>query len=334
MVWLAVRMMLAVTPAFAAENFTYPYAPNDGVAPSWEAREQGYANRWTRSSQPWSREQAEPARRSAEPGSGYGEMPYTIQDGSNGSRYGGPPDGWSSSPERAPSPTDWAGPQYHEPYVDGRRDNRRNGQPPFEGQSSDYGYERSRPPADSWADDWRDGAGGPSPQWHDGEDWQQSHSPEQPVTRDRRNAWNEEISRGRYSDRSRDPWEASYNPEGGTDNSSSYDDHEPIDPWAGPEVDNTNRGWEGEERPWARRRSSSAESSRSLSDETRDSDQSVPPDAASRYGRGVGPYGNSWYYPGFYSFPPPAGLPGPGPMSGLAAWERLLWGAGWPSPLW
>lgn len=332
--WLAVLMMLAVSLAFAAEDFAYPYASNDGVAPSWEIPEQGYANRWTRSSQPWLREQAEPPRRAAEPWSDYSETPDTRQGGNNGSRYAGPPDGWSSSPDRARSPTDWAEPRYHEPYADGMPDNRRSGRPPFRGQSSDYGDERSAPPADPWVDGWSDDADGPSPQWYGGEDWRQNRYAEQPVTRGRRDAWNQEVTPGGYSDRSRDPWDASYTPEWGTENSSSYDDPDPFDPWAGPEVDRDNRGWEEEERPWARRRSPPPESARSLRDETRRRDQRMPPDAASRYGEGVGPYGSNWYYPGLYGFPPPGGLPGPGPMSGLAAWERLLWGAGWPAMLW
>lgn len=328
--------MPAATPAFGVDNFAYADASNDGVVSRWEARDQGYADRWTRSSQPWLREQVKPTRRAAEPWSGDNEAPYTMPRGNDGSRYGARADRWSSFPERARSSTDWPRPQDDERFADGRRDDKRLGRrPAFQDQYGDDGDERSTPRAGPWVDDWRDNVGHQRPQWYGGEEWQQDRYPPQPLTRDRRNARDEGVASGIHDDGSGDPWEASYTPEWGADNSSSFYDPEPSEPWGGSEVD--RNGWrrEIEERPWARRRPSPAESSRSRHGESRRREENAPPEATYPYGGGFGPYGGSGYYPGLYRvYPPPVGMPVPGPMSGLAAWERLLWAAGWPGMVW
>ena len=339
MVSLAVLLMFAAAPASGIDDFAYPYASNDGMGRRWEEpHEQGSMGRWTRNWQPWAPgQQGEPVGRSVEPWRDYDDAPYTMPGGNDGLSYGPRSDGWSSSAESARSATDWprGRPPYAEPYADGMRDHRRVGQPAFRGQYGDYGYERSTPPADPWVEDGRDGVRPEGPQWYDEKSRQHHRYPEQPVTRDRRSARNDEVPRAVDGERSRDPWDASYTPDWGVDDSSSYYDPEAFEPWGSAEVD--RNGWDGmkEERPWARRRPSVSEDSRSTRRENRRWADDGSPEAASRNARGVGPYGGSWYYPGPQSFyPPPFGMPGPGAMSGLAAWERLLWAGGWPGMIW
>jgi len=340
MVWPAVFMMLAATPVFGSDDSAYFYAPNDGMAPTWESREQGYyTDGWSgrsEGSQPRLRN-AEPVRRGAEPWTSYDERPYTRQGGSDGTGYGNPRDGWSPSSEMPRSSADSQRPQYYDSYPDRLQQNMPSGPPRFQGQGGDYGYERSQASPDTWAGSWRGDDGGPArPQWHGAEDWQQNRYREPPMRRGERDIREEGGSRGRYQEWSRDPWEASYTPEWRTDAPSSYYEQELSDPWAAPELERNGWGGEQEDRPWARRRPSPpAESSRRSRSETRYWGESVPPEGAYRSGAGAGPYWGSGHYPGLYGvYPPPFGMSPTGALSGLAAWERLLWAAGWPQMIW
>jgi hypothetical protein len=330
-------MMLAAAPTLGVDNFAYRYTSNDGVAVRSQVADRGYADRWTGNSQPWRREQIEPSRRAAESWSGYDEAPYTIPRSSDRSQYGARADRWSSLPERARPYSDRPRPQYQDRFADGRRnDNGVGGRRAFQEPYGDYGYERPTPLPGHRVDDWRDDAPGyERPQWYGAEEWQQDRYSGQPSARDRRSAMDEGAASGIHGEGSRDPWDASYTPDWGVGNSSSFYDPEPLDSWGESEVG--GNGWrrEIEERPWGRRRPSPAKSSRSRQAESRRREDNAPPEAVYPYGGGFGPYGGNWYYPGLYrANPPPLGLPVPGPLSGLAAWERLLWAAGWPGMVW
>lgn len=327
---LAVMMMLTGSYVLGADYYAYPYDSNDGMASSEEARDQGYAERWTRGTQPWQREQSE-----SEPWRGYDGVPYGLPHGSDASPYGARLDGWSAS-ERVPSSSDWTRREYERRSVDGvRRDNGLSTPPPFHERSAPHHDAPSTPRPDPWADDWRNGVDAQRQRWYGAESWPQDRYAEQPIMRDRARPGESEPFRGTYEERTRDPWDASYTPEWRGDSSSSYYDPEPFEPWAGPETDRNGWRQEIEERPWARRRPSPVEGSRSPRAESRRWEDNAPPDTVYGYGWGPRSYREGAYYPGGYGFSPlPYGAPGPGALSGLAAWERFLWAAGWPGMLW
>ncbi len=315
--------MIAALPAFGADGF-YPYASNDGI----DMRERDYPDRWTRRPRPWLREPVEPSRRAAESSNGYVEAPYGAASGADRSRYGARANGWAPSHERTQSPPD------HERFADPKRDSRLGRQPDFQGESDDYGYGSAPPPTYPRVDDWRDEGAWQRPQWSTEDDWAQHGDPRTPFADDRREPSNQEVSKGIQDERPGDPRDASYTPNWGAESSSSYYDPEPFDPWVSPEVEQNGWHQEAEERPWGRPRPPPEDGSPARG-ENRRWEGGTPPDAAYRYGAGFGPYGESWYYPGFYgAYPPPFGAPGAGGLSGLAAWERMLWGGGVPGPLW
>lgn len=324
-------VMLIAPPVLGADGYPYSSAPNDG----FEVREGGYADRWTRNSQPWSRERFEPSRPAAQSRSGYDEAPYAAPGNTDGSRYGARSNGWSSSPEQ-PRPPAYASPSYRERFAEERRDSRWDREPAFQGQSDEYGYGPSALPAYPQVDDWRDdAAAGQSPPWSGGEDWQQQRYPTRPPSGEKRNMRDTEVSRGMQDERSRDPWDASYTPTWEGENSSSYYDPEPFDPWMDTEVEQNGWQQQPEERPWARRRPPPTEDARAAPGESRRWDGNAPPDQTYRFGAGFGPYGESWYYPSFYGgYLPPLGAPGVAGLSGISAWERMLWGGGLPGPFW